>query len=122
MVICLQITTLYNGDGSFNGYGIYLRLTDSHRLVILNGGVGWCSSTWVPTPGQTYHVVAVRRSGTWELWINGSQLSTSGNPTPNTPSGNTFVGGRFGGFIDEPAIYNTALSGAQILSHYNAGS
>ncbi len=79
--------------------------------------------------GQTYHVVATYDGTTQRLYVNGTQMAStalSGAATVNTNS--LMIGSWnaseefFKGTIDEPAIYNTVLSGARVAAHYQAGS
>ncbi|MGH7290731.1 MAG: LamG-like jellyroll fold domain-containing protein, partial [Myxococcota bacterium] len=75
-----------------------------------------------------------RYNGTQTLYVNGVQVLTLANvnylPNPNKPlyigaggnEGLTTDSNRFTGGIDEVAIYNTALSAAQIQAHYKSGT
>lgn len=82
--------------------------------------------------GQTYHIVARRRSGYRSLRINNVEnVSTDYGENSLSPAANTtnivrigsYDGASqfFNGVIDEPAIYNYVLSDAQVAAHYNAG-
>lgn len=78
-----------------------------------------------------HHCVGTFDGTTQRLYIDGSfvgQNTTLGTQPGGT--GNLYVGRRWdtsgnnnwGGYLDEVAIYNYALSGAQIAAHYNAKS
>jgi hypothetical protein len=80
-------------------------------------------STWVYLAG-TYD------GTTWRLYRNGVQIAS----TPGSPgalpviNGDWAIGatgegwaGNFAGLVDEPAIYNHALSASQIAAHYSLG-
>lgn len=88
-------------------------------------------------PGQWTHLVGVYDGTAAHLYVNGVEQTTGteGSYTPNTampirlagfpndtgesaPGGGNFAGGA----IDEVAIYNTVLTPAQILSHYQNGT
>lgn len=78
--------------------------------------------------GQTYHVVATFDGTTRRLYLNGSEVASgplSGGPSSS--ASNVYVGSWGGaseflaGTVDEPAVYNTVLSAARVLAHYNAG-
>jgi hypothetical protein len=89
----------------------------------------------LPADGQWRHIVGVLTRGTSDtmsLFINGVLIQTqSGSVTgvDYSLTGNLLLGSLyiptagyfFGGFLDEVAIYHTALSPAQILAHYQAG-
>ena len=117
---------LYNGNGGANGWGIVANTNGS--LAMLCGGVILGNSTaTLLAIGTTkwYLVQLVKRAvGTAaELWINGTQDSTPGpTNTPNVPTGSMTLGAgasvQVG--LSYAAIYNTALSSAQISSHYTA--
>lgn len=93
-----------------------------------------CTRTYLwdqtPTTGAWYHVVGTNDGATARLYVNGV-LRISGPVTANyigTGAG-TRIGGEvcctgdfFPGLIDEPTIYSRALSAAEILAIYNAGS
>ncbi|MEI6342115.1 MAG: LamG-like jellyroll fold domain-containing protein [Verrucomicrobiota bacterium] len=92
--------------------------------------------------GQTYHVVAVLdgdktgTTGNAILYVNGSEVGRAAgvgqiyNHTGDIQIGRgnalTHVGdngdfGFFDGFLDEYAIYNTALTAQRVAAHYQAG-
>jgi|GEM_PF-3190123 len=94
------------------------------------------------TVGQTYHVVAVLdgdktgTTGNAILYVNGSEVSRApgvgqiynhtgdiqigrGNALTHTGDNGNF--GFFDGFLDEYAVYNTALSAQRVAAHYQAG-
>lgn len=114
---------LYNGNTGSNGYGLFLFKDQSDKLAILCGGNAILQSqTNLSTTAWT-HLLAVRRNGTWELYVNGSQVSITNNTTaPNTPNGGTYVGANqlslegFKGLVDNARIYNRALSASEIAA------
>lgn len=84
------------------------------------------------TAGATiYHVVAVKRRDGLELWINGVRddaIIDAPALVPNpvlVDSSPLYIGGAGGtyynGVLDEMAIYNHALTPAEILDNYNTG-
>ncbi|MBK9313320.1 MAG: hypothetical protein IPM55_03565 [Acidobacteria bacterium] len=93
-----------------------------------------CTKTYLwdqpPSIGTWYHVVGTNDGTTARLYVNGV-LRNSGVVTANytgTAAG-VRIGGEvcctdhyFPGLIDEPTIYNRALSATEILNIYNAGS
>jgi hypothetical protein len=99
----------------------------------------WDGSFNVVLPGATTITAGVRRhvAATWDnatkdlkVYINGVQDATSNNPgkaviydSPTISSIGAAAAGSafFDGKIDDVAIYNTALSAATLLGHYNQG-
>jgi len=79
--------------------------------------------------GGTYHVVGTFDGTTQRLYVNGVQVASaalSGSATTNTRP--VMIGSWdgasefFAGTIDEPAVYGTVLSAAQVAAHYRAGT
>ncbi|MCF7866311.1 LamG domain-containing protein [Candidatus Woesearchaeota archaeon] len=80
--------------------------------------------------GEWYFVVAKIEKGTKYFYINGEQETTTGSVGGeiSEPSRNLIIGkhdvdggGYFNGTIDEPRIYNYALTAEQITAEYYAG-
>lgn len=77
-----------------------------------------------------HHIVCKRAAGTTYYYYNGAPDSTKGTNTPNAPStavalGINALGGpnsSFGGRMAYVTFYETALSNARVLAHYNAGT
>jgi Concanavalin A-like lectin/glucanases superfamily len=79
--------------------------------------------------GGTYHVVGTFDGVTQRLYVNGVQVASvalSGSATVTTAplvigswNGSSEF---FAGTIDEPAVYGTVLSAAQVAGHYRAGT
>lgn len=111
----------YNGNSATSGYGLMLRGSSSNRIQILVGGVGYVTSQVTPTVGEWTLATAVRRSGTWRLFVNGAE-ATVGNDgaAPNAVTGTTKVGassinaGLFNGSVDDVKIYESALTDDEI--------
>jgi hypothetical protein len=81
------------------------------------------------TAGAWQHVVAVYDGSTVKLYVNGSQVASD---TPQLPMlRNTgaplilgdrgYTGWDYNGLLDEVAVYTTALSAADVQSHYANG-
>jgi hypothetical protein len=108
-----------------SGEGWNLRMYNQNGLNVslsISGG-------GPPVAGSWYHVVVAFNGTTATLYINGVSVA-SGNPLSYVPgtAGNLTVGGRadssffWNGNADELAFYPTALSAAQILTHYQNGT
>jgi hypothetical protein len=82
--------------------------------------------------GTVYHVVARRRAGLREVWINGVRNhATDFGEGANAPAASSslplYIGSHgasyfFNGVIDEVAIYNRVLSDAEVLENYRTGT
>jgi hypothetical protein len=120
-------TILCNGTTNSSGYAIILDHAKGDKVAVLCGGVTVVDSQIALTAGQWTNITAVRRNGTWELYINGNSVSlTNASATPRTPATGTFIGGNqsgaecFNGLIDAVRIYNRALTQAEISSLVNS--
>ncbi|MFN8595649.1 MAG: choice-of-anchor D domain-containing protein [Anaerolineae bacterium] len=109
----------YNGSTTANGYGIYLFPDGS--LSVFNGNVGYATSTISLTQDVWQQVVAVRESGVWKMYLDGTPITLTGNPVPNTPSTAAAIGRAptvaanvFNGWIDEVQIYDRALPAIEV--------
>ena len=82
---------------------------------------------WNPVIGQWYHLAVTRSGNTFRLYINGSQVavdtSSAELPDPHVPltigNAEAFT---LKGMIDEPAIYNRALTTQEISDISSADS
>lgn len=91
-------------------------------------------STTVAQSGVWYHVAVTYRNGNWTTYVNGvAEAQTANNFIDQSPGALTFgrkgeqhlaygEPGYFKGSLDEPAIYNRALSAAEIKSLFDSGS
>jgi hypothetical protein len=114
------------------GYGFGV-LPDARMRFTTFGIKDYDSNVVVPRDGQ-YHYVAVTfdTSNAANFYLDGTLRQTMGGPSPARSSPSDLDIGRnpvsngvtfesWNGTIDEPAIYNRVLSGAQIAAHYQAG-
>lgn len=80
--------------------------------------------------GAWNHVVAVFDGTTPTLWVNGAQSTSTATGSGYVASSAATLSlgaydtgsNPFTGSVDETAFYSTALTGAQIQSHYNAAA
>jgi len=103
-----------------------------------DGGVVGANSSVLPN-NQWQHVVGVlnRPAGYVAIYVNGVSNASSTFPTENyrgllrttnamsigaRQGGTTVYNNQWGGYMQDVAVYNYALSAGQILSHYQAAS
>ena len=90
--------------------------------MALYGNVTWITAGYVMPTNKWLHITLVRDSGTTKFYVNGVQTSGTSGATPGSPSDYFEVGnepgqGRyFNGKVDEPKVYNYALTAAQVKS------
>ncbi len=104
-----------------------------------DGTVSGASSSGVPSSSQWQHVVGVlnRPAGYVAIYVNGVSNASGTFPTDNyhgllrttsamsigsRQSGTGAYDNQFGGYLQDVAVYNYALSAAQIQAHYAAAS
>ncbi|MBI2236025.1 MAG: tandem-95 repeat protein [Magnetospirillum sp.] len=106
---------LYNGDGSFSGYG--LGVHDNGVLFLLAGGVVEQDIGYSLRSNEWTHLAAVRDNGTWKIYIGDEVVYTTTGAVPNGfggNPGNTLIGQAFTGEIADARIWTVARSGAEI--------
>lgn len=113
---------------------------DGYELMVLDtsitaerwgGGHAQAATYSTPLPLDTYSQVAMTFDGTvLRLYVNGYDVATGSSPvepivqvtTPLTIGEPAYTqASDFAGAMDELAIYDKALTGAQIMAHYQAG-
>ena len=117
-------------DGT-NGWNVEAHSTNGFMFNRLAAGVT-NSVNFLPAAGMTgitYHVVCTYDGTNLRMYLNGSLVAgptaSSGSVATNANTVRTgaFTGSAYAaGTFDEIAIYTTALSQAQVTTHYNAGS
>jgi hypothetical protein len=128
---------LASSGGDFQAIVSSLALNFVHLQVFSAGGnvvfgTGGDAVLPILTPAQTtgwHHVALTAKAGEQRLYLDGNLIGSAASPLGDviaaTPIrvGAGYVGGRFfDGWIDEVAIYRTALSEAQIDAHIAAAS
>jgi hypothetical protein len=105
------------------------------QISLYNDGAHWFflyNSTFVPAVGvavpqnqQWTHLVGTYDGVNGQLYVNGAASGAARAIAPQATGSalldllhNTTAGSR--GFVAEVAVYNTALSAARVLAHYNA--
>ena len=114
-----------------NGY--CLRINPSRQVEAVKSGVAvtLTSTGLVPDDGGWHHIVMTRSSNTYTIYIDGSSAGSGTDSSTisatayplfiGADNGGSGVAHQYVGSFDEAAVYNTALSAARILAHYNAG-
>ncbi len=108
-------TIFYNGNGSFNGYG--LCVNGSNQIGLLCGGITNPFSTTTLALNTWQHLALVRNAGTWSLYVNGVVTTLASVSNPNVPAAPLDAVLSFNGLVDEVSFFNTALSPATILAY-----
>jgi hypothetical protein len=117
-------------SGTNNDFGVSLRSDGKVVAGVGNPDVSIVSSAGGYNNGNWHHVVFTRTktTGALQLYVDGVLAgSATGNTASLTSPANINFGriqsgsNYFLGSLDEVAVYNTALSGSTVTSHYNAG-
>ena len=128
-----SIVSKVGGSGGNNGYSVSLVENTLQGLFNSPGG-SWpqfaVTSASLVVAGVWNHVALTYDQSAMKLYFNGVPVATNViGPHPiNTSSSNLRISGDdnlhvyFDGLIDEPAIYNRALSASEIAAIYAAGS
>jgi hypothetical protein len=129
------------GNGSFSGWvpAVYVDSTGLLRVEMFWHGA---TNVQIVSPakvndGNWHHLVDVYNNGTETAYLDGASIGSQSatessyntgysyylgagytGSWPNAPSG---AWSYFNGRIDEAAVYTTALSATQVMSHFNAG-
>jgi hypothetical protein len=124
---------IYQGDSSLNtGNGFVFRQYNSTGLA---NQTGVAANIAIDTT-HWYHVVATFDGTNLRLYVDGNlaagPTAIAGTPRPNSNSAIPLTFGSradgvsgffaYSGLIDEAAMYDTALSASQVLTHYQAGT
>lgn len=118
---------LHKGAGAAS-----LGLGTSNKVVLLPGGSGAvtiASSRVAITDHNWHYIVATKNGPDVHIYLDGSDVTSAGTNTTMTNNTTALNIGRattgvayFDGDIDEVAIYPVALTAAQVLAHYQAGT
>jgi hypothetical protein len=123
---------LQKGDNSgYPGWQYRLSLTSTGKwrgTVFVGSSNITVTDPGTPSTTAWNHLALVRNGQQITLYVNGAAAATTSfSGSINTSTGMLAIArsgatsdGYFKGTVDEVAIYPTALSAAQILSHYNA--
>ena len=124
------------GAANEGGYGVGVGSSAAYTQAGTELMGLYSTKTWnpsgalIPTSGWHLCHMVITATGTSIFYIDGEQVGTNSNSSVLAPSGNGYLaqaygGGSgdnfFGGALSNVAIYNSILSAARILAHYNAG-
>ena len=127
------IVSKLGGAGGNNGYQFNL-VGNTIQGLFNSPGQAWPSASLfsgpIITPGVWYHVAYTYDQSAMKLYCNGQPVATNviGAKAIATSISNLHISGDdnshsyFDGLIDEPTVYNRALSADEIAAIYNAGS
>jgi len=128
---CAIVSKISINSGN-NGYQLIL-VGNTLQGLLNSPGLSWPSQWIISGPiistGLWYHVAFTYDQSAMKLYCNGQQVATSvigAHAIATSPSELRVSGadyhGYFDGLIDEPSVYNRALSAGEIAAIYNAGS
>ncbi|SFK20763.1 fibronectin type 3 domain-containing protein [Cellulomonas sp. KH9] len=116
-------------------YDRHVYMTNDGRLVFgtYTGSAVAVTSAQSFNDGEWHHVVATQGPTGMALYVDGKRVARNANSVAQAYEGSWRIGGDqlngwpsrptsnfFAGQIDETAVYPTALTGAQVESHYRA--
>lgn len=124
-------------SNEFNGTVLNFSIGTNNAPTDYNIGIGFFNGAWFRTTGFTplnntwYHVVGTYNGSVLNLYRNGDLFSSANHSATPISGGNIRIARRwddadnvpgnfFPGNISIIRIYNTALSGSQVVQNYNA--
>ena len=117
-----------NGANAAQNYALWLNTTNQVVFVVGNGSTS--VGAYAPAIDTNWHFVAATYdNATAKVYVDGVLKVSASSTVRLTANSQPLLIGRttdnvriFGGTIDEPAVYTTALSASQIQSHYSAAT
>jgi len=125
-----SVRDIVGKDGGADGWGLHVLPaqgvaagTANYRQVEFTrkvAGVTYSIKSAAITTGVWYHLVGTYDGTTMTLYLNGASVATGtpGNSLANTTQALFIGSGTDTATVDEVAVYNTALSAADVLRHY----
>jgi hypothetical protein len=117
-----------------NNGGYWLGISTQDKWYVSTQGASAAASEiqgTAPTAGQWVHLATTYDGSYLRLYVNGTEVGNLQGPNYTTQSSvplgmgtNVYSGGagdRFGGVLDDVAVYNRALSAAEVQLHYDSG-
>jgi len=108
-------------------------LSPANALVIENSGASAYNVGYAPTTGSWYHIVVTNSGTSSKAYVNGNLVTTqyATSYSPGAYNGSSIgQGWQYGtpdgapanGRVDEVAVWNRALSDAEVTTLYNSGA
>jgi hypothetical protein len=111
-----------------NGFGLWNNGTANKLQVCrIPSGTYECATASAAVSGIAKHVAATYNGTTLALYVNGTSVASTTSkgsitaPTTFTLGARSDLAGSWSGVIDDAAVYNRALSAAEIEEHADAG-
>lgn len=116
-----------SGGSVVNGYGLWNNGT-ANKLQIcrIPSGSYDCATTSAAASGVARHVAATYDGTTLKLYVNGAQVASTASkgsitaPSTFTVGARSDFAGSWAGVIDDAAVYDRALSAAEVEEHAEA--
>ncbi|HEY6596024.1 MAG TPA: Ig-like domain-containing protein, partial [Asanoa sp.] len=116
-----------NGQSKFENYALWLNSSNQPAAYFGDGTTYASVTSSTPIDTNWHHLVATYDNQAARLYIDGALSKSVGSTVQLTPNAsplnlarsgadNTY---RFGGQLDEVAVYGTALSATRIRAHYD---
>jgi hypothetical protein len=115
-----------NGQTKFENYAVWLAPSNRYFAYFGNGSTWVAVSTPIVTDTNWHHIVATNDGSRVRIYMDGvlkqdiaTTLQMAANTLPlniGRANGNNYF---FNGWLDEVAVYPTALPAQTILAHYN---
>jgi hypothetical protein len=112
----------------YRGWGLTLTNTNVDFSRVASQAAGWthASSGSALATNAWSHVVGTYDGATLRLYVNGVLKSSAASPAAQENANANFTlggsgGARLQGYLDEVAVYDRALTAAQVTNHYNKG-
>jgi hypothetical protein len=116
-----------SGESVVSGYGLWNN-GSSNKLQVcrIPGGSYDCATTNAAVSGAAKHIAATYDGTTLKLYVNGVSVASTTSkgsitaPTSLTVGARSDFAGSWSGVIDEAAVYDRALSAAEVAEHAEA--
>jgi hypothetical protein len=117
-----------NGVSKFENYAVWLAPSGRYTAYFGNGSTSVAVTTQAITDTNWHHVVATDNGSTVRIYLDGVLKETAATTLQLTANTQPLNLGRtndnqyfFNGWLDEVAVYPTALSATTVQSHYAKG-